>query len=180
LRAWGFGPALFCLGEFRQSLRHQFLRATSFLIGRDGSSRLILKRRRVALGRGQAASKLVWRRTVAGPKLGPPNGPDELAIGRLFRLGLDRGVPAGGRRRLCEAGADKCKHQKYCRNCAFHSSYLIPDPTQPAVESIPLAAQLSQRLAAVTREIIRQCCSRACSQEAASLPWLTTGGSAHW
>jgi hypothetical protein len=101
-----------------------FCEQTSFLTGRDGSSRLILKRRRVALGRGQAASKLVWRRTVAGPKLGPPNGPDELAIGRLFRLGLDRGVPAGGRRRLREAGADKYKHQNYCRNCAFHSSYL--------------------------------------------------------
>jgi len=101
-----------------------FCEQASFLTGRDGFSRLILKRRRVALGRGQAASKLVWRRTVAGPKPGPPNGPDELAIGRLFRLGLDRGVPTGGRRRLCEAGTDKCKHEKYRRNCAFHCSYL--------------------------------------------------------
>jgi len=48
------------------------------------------------------------------------------------------------------------------------------------VESIPLAAQLSQRSAAVTREIIRQCCSRACSQEVGLLPWLSMGGSAHW
>src|SRR6201987_1700303 len=110
----------------------------SFLTGRNGLSRLIPKRRRVTLGRGQSASKLVWRRTVAGPELGTPNGPDELAIGRLFRLGLDRGVPAGGRRRLCEGGADKCKHEKYCRNCAFHSSYLdavrcdlVPDPPKP-------------------------------------------------
>jgi hypothetical protein len=47
-----------------------FCEQASFLIGRDGSSRLILKRRRV-LRRGQAASKLVLRRTVAGPKLGP-------------------------------------------------------------------------------------------------------------
>jgi len=56
---------------------------------------------------------------------------------------------------------------------------VISSLTRPN-QSIPLAAQLRQRSAAVTREIIRQCCSRACSQEVGLLPWLTTGGSAHW
>ena len=42
------------------------------------------------------------RHTVTGPKLSPPNGPDELTIGRLFRFRLSRGVLTGGRRSLCE------------------------------------------------------------------------------
>src|SRR6516225_7959932 len=49
----------------------------SFLGGWDRSSGLILQRWLAAFGCRNAASKLVWRRTVAGPKLGTPDSPHE-------------------------------------------------------------------------------------------------------
>src|ERR1700751_6438894 len=69
----------------------------SFLAGWDRSSGLILQRWLAAFGCLNAASKLVWRRTVTGPKLSTPDRSHEGAADRL-RLHPSRRLtaPVGG------------------------------------------------------------------------------------
>jgi hypothetical protein len=65
----------------------------SFLAGWDRSSGLILQRGLAAFGCRNAALKLVWRRTVTGPKLSTPDRSHEGAADR-FRLHPSRRLPA--------------------------------------------------------------------------------------
>ena len=58
-------------------------RQGSFLAGRGRAGGLLLQRRLAAFGCRNAASKLVWRRAVAGPKLSTPDSPHEGAADRL-------------------------------------------------------------------------------------------------
>src|ERR1700745_876686 len=55
----------------------------SFLAGWDRSSGLILQRWLAAFGCRKAASELVWRRTVAGPKVSTPDRPHDTDAHRL-------------------------------------------------------------------------------------------------
>jgi hypothetical protein len=108
----------------------------SFLTCWDRSGRLVLlKRWHVAFGRGQAASKLVWRRTVAGPKFGTPDRSHKGTAGGRLRLHPGRRLAARRwRLRRLSKGADRKdqyrqEHQKPHDQTPDHFNPAHPDPS---------------------------------------------------
>jgi hypothetical protein len=98
----------------------------SFPAGWDRSSGLILRRWLGAFGHRSAASKLVWRRTVTGPKLSTPDRSHEGAADRCLRLDPSRRLTAP--RRVLSIRArrkDQCRRkQKHLHVLFLRPQYL--------------------------------------------------------